>query len=314
MTTTGILYDDRFLEHETGDHPECPERLRSIVDRLQSAGLWEGRPRIAARPVTDEEILRVHDVSLLDALRRVDYGGGGMIDPDTVMSPRTFEVARLAAGGGIEAVDAVLDGRVPRALCLVRPPGHHATRRQAMGFCFLDNVAVAAAHLRQARGLKKVAIIDWDVHHGNGTQDIFYEDPTVLFVSLHRFPFYPGTGSARETGAGAGAGYTVNVPLPAGTSRAQYLDIFARTLEEKVAPFEPEFILISAGFDAYVRDPIGGLGLEVMDFATLTHGVAELARRVARDRVVSFLEGGYHLDALGHMVEAHLVALDQGGD
>ncbi len=311
MNTTAILYDDRFLEHETGDdHPECPDRLRAIVGRLQEAGLWEGRPRIEARPATDEELLRVHDVSLLDTLRRIDYAGGGMIDSDTILSPRTLEVARLAAGGGIAAVDAVLDRQAPRALCLVRPPGHHATRRQAMGFCYFDNVAVAAAHLRQARGLGKVAIIDWDVHHGNGTQDIFYDDPTVLFVSFHRFPFYPGTGAAHETGAGT----TVNVPLPAGTSRSRYIDVFQRTLEEKVAPFEPEFILISAGFDAYARDPIGGLGLEVMDFATLTHGVAELARRVAGDRIVSFLEGGYHLGELGRLVEAHLVALDQGGD
>jgi acetoin utilization deacetylase AcuC-like enzyme len=229
------------------------------------------------------------------------------------MSPRSFEVARWAAGGLLAAVDAVVDGVAPRALALVRPPGHHAGRDRAMGFCLLNNVAIAAAHLRQARGIDRVAIVDWDVHHGNGTEAIFTDDSTVLYLSFHRAPFYPGTGRAEERGEGEGVGATINVPLPADTPRAEYLDRFQTVLQEQVAPFQPDFVLVSAGFDAYRDDPVGGLGLEVMDFASLTHAVLELAEEVAGGRLVSVLEGGYHLGDLGRLVEAHLVALDLAG-
>ncbi|MBI4617518.1 MAG: histone deacetylase [Planctomycetes bacterium] len=310
---TALVYDDLFLEHRTGDHPECPERLVAIRERLIESGLWEGRLHVPPRPATDEEILRVHASEHLERLRAAAAGRGARLDPDTVMSERSFEVALLSAGGAISAAEAVLDGRVRRALALVRPPGHHATRDVAMGFCLLNNVAVAARHLRVARGVRRVAILDWDVHHGNGTQEIFYDDPTVLYLSFHRWPFYPGTGAADETGAGEGKGFTVNVPLSAGTPRAEYLDRFQTVLEEKVKPFAPEFVLVSAGFDAYRDDPIGGLGLETMDFATLTHCAVELAESTAEGRLVSVLEGGYDLGEMGRLVEAHLAALDSGG-
>ena len=295
----GLVREDLYREHRTGAHPECPERLVGIEEWLEGKGLLEGRVRIPARGITDEEILRVHTRDHLDRLTAFDAAGGGALDADTVMSSRSLEVAREAAGGLIAAVDAVLDGAVPRALALVRPPGHHATSDRAMGFCLLNNVALAAAHLRQVRGIDRVAIIDWDVHHGNGTQEIFYADSTVLYLSFHRASFYPGTGRSDERGEGEGVGATINVPLPADTSRAEFLDRFQTVLQEQVAPFAPDFLLVSAGFDAYRDDPLGGLGLEVMDFGSLTHSVLELAEGVAEGRLVSVLEGGYHLGDLG---------------
>jgi acetoin utilization deacetylase AcuC-like enzyme len=239
--------------------------------------------------------------------------GGGRLDPDTVVSPRSFEVALAAAGACASAVDAVLAGPQRTALCLVRPPGHHATPTRSMGFCLFNNVALAARRALKAHGLSRVLIVDWDVHHGNGTQDVFYADPAVMFFSIHRYGnFYPGTGAARETGTGPGLGYTLNAPIRYGTPRRQYQAAFTSALDQAAEKIKPELVLLSAGFDAHARDPIGSLGLEVEDFAELTSQVLEVARAHAGGRLVSCLEGGYHLEALAESVQAHLEGLLAG--
>jgi acetoin utilization deacetylase AcuC-like enzyme len=241
--------------------------------------------------------------------------GGGRLDPDTVVSGRSDEVALHAAGAAVEAVDHVLSGHHTRALGLVRPPGHHAGHARAMGFCLFNNIAIAAAHARAAHDVERVLIVDWDVHHGNGTQDIFYGDGQVGFYSAHRSPFYPGTGAASETGGGAGLGKTFNLPLQFGIGRKDYREAFANVLSDALARCRPELILVSAGFDAHRADPIGSLGLETDDFAALTKLLVDAADQSCGGRLVSLLEGGYDLAALAESVAAHLeTLLAAGGD
>jgi acetoin utilization deacetylase AcuC-like enzyme len=237
--------------------------------------------------------------------------GGGRLDPDTVVSAESFEVGLAAAGACVSAVDAVLRGDDKNALCLVRPPGHHATPTRSMGFCLFNNIALAAHHALTAHSLDRVLIVDWDVHHGNGTQDIFYADPRVLFFSIHRFGmgFYPGTGDADETGESAGLGYTLNAPLRYGTPRNDYRAAFRSALDKAADKIKPQLVLISAGFDAHARDPIGSLGLEVEDFVWLTQQVLDVAKSHCGGRLVSCLEGGYNLDVLAESVQAHLEEL-----
>ncbi|QDU36399.1 Histone deacetylase-like amidohydrolase [Maioricimonas rarisocia] len=306
------LYTDAIFErHETGQHPECPARLASIRKRLDQSGLLQ-RCRVHASVAADPQmILRVHTQSHLDRIEATSREGGGRLDPDTVMSEESADVANRAAGTAAAAVDAVLGEKGRKALCLVRPPGHHALANRAMGFCLYNNVAVAAAHARAAHGLERVLIVDWDVHHGNGTQDIFYEDGQVYFLSAHRWPFYPGTGDADETGAGAGLGATRNLPLQFGISRPDYRSTFAGAMEDFARRCRPQLVLVSAGFDAHRADPIGSLGLETEDFASLTELVDDVARTYCEGRLVSFLEGGYDLQALAESVESHLATLIQ---
>jgi acetoin utilization deacetylase AcuC-like enzyme len=307
-----LLYTDPlFLEHDTGRHPECADRLRAITARLRQAGL-DGRCTAGAyQPLTEEVIQQVHSASVVRHIKQRAGHGGDRIDPDTVVSPASFQVARAAAGACVSAVDAVLKGKDPRGLCLVRPPGHHATPTRSMGFCLFNNIALAARHAHRVHGLGRILLIDWDVHHGNGTQDIFYEDPVVTFLSIHRYGggFYPGTGAAEETGTGRGLGHTLNVPIRYGTSRKDYHAAFTRALERAANLVKPELVLVSAGFDAHARDPIGSLGLEVEDFVTLTGQVLDVARTHAHGRLVSCLEGGYNLEALAESVQAHLERL-----
>jgi acetoin utilization deacetylase AcuC-like enzyme len=306
-----LLYrDELFLRHDTGRHVEVPARLASITARLDRAGL-PGRCRPGTyTPLTPEQVAEVHAPELVETVREVAEGGGGRLDPDTVVSPASYDVALAAAGACASAVDAVLDGADRTALCLVRPPGHHATPTRCMGFCLFNNVALAARRALE-RGLARVLVVDWDVHHGNGTQDVWYADPRVTFFSIHRFGwgFYPGTGDSDETGTRAGLGHTFNAPIPYGTSRAQYHAAFRHLLEKAAGRSKPELVLVSAGFDAHARDPIGSLGLETEDFATLTRLVREVAGTHAQGRLVSCLEGGYDLDALAESVQAHLEAL-----
>jgi acetoin utilization deacetylase AcuC-like enzyme len=307
-----LLYTDPlFLKHETGRHVEVPDRLRSITARLEKAGLTKKCTAGTYRPLSEEAVGRVHAAKQVEQVKQVAAHGGGRLDPDTVVSPESFTVALAAAGACSAAVDAVLQGPQRRALCLVRPPGHHATPTRSMGFCLFNNIALAAHHAKAAHGLKRLLIVDWDVHHGNGTQDIFYEDPEVLFFSIHRFGmgFYPGTGNVDETGRGKGEGYTLNVPLRYGTSRKEHQGRFARALEKAAAKMKPELVLVSAGFDAHARDPLGGMPLESEDFATFTRQVLDVARTHAGGRLVSCLEGGYNLDALAESVQAHLEEL-----
>lgn len=307
-----LLYSDPlFLRHETGRHVEAPARLRAITTRLETSGLERLCTPGMYEPLTPERLLRVHDPNMIRRARQLAERGGGSLDADTVLSPESFQVALAAAGACVSAVDAVLTGSDRTALCLVRPPGHHADRAHSMGFCLFNNIALAAAHALSSHGLTRLLIVDWDVHHGNGTQDIFYEGAEVFFVSIHRYGmgFYPGTGAADETGTGHGLGFTLNVPVPFGTARRDYHALFGHALEKAADKIRPELVLISAGFDAHARDPIGSLGLETEDFAALTRSVFDVAKTHAQGRLVSCLEGGYNLAALAESVESHLKAL-----
>lgn len=307
-----ILYSDPvFLEHETGQHPENPDRLRSIVARLTKTGLMEQCEPGTYRSLTEGDVVSVHDPEVIERIRRLAGVGGGYLDGDTPMVPESGRVALAAAGACVSAVDAVMAGQATNALCLVRPPGHHATPTRSMGFCLYNNVALAARHARKQHGLSRILIVDWDVHHGNGTQDVFYDEDGVFFFSIHRYGhgFYPGTGAADETGTGRGLGYNKNVTVRYGTSRPDFRAMFTQELEKAADFIRPELVLVSAGFDAHARDPIGCLGLETEDFGDLTGTVMSVARTHAAGRLVSCLEGGYNLHALAESVQAHLEEL-----
>jgi acetoin utilization deacetylase AcuC-like enzyme len=308
---TLLFTDPLYLNHDTGRHPETAERLRAVTARLEKAGLTEKCARGASRPLTEADVARVHDAELIRRVKEAAEKGGGHLDADTVVSKDSFAVALAAAGACCAAVDAVVKGDAANALCLVRPPGHHATPTRSMGFCLFNNIALAAHRAKTAHGLDRILIVDWDVHHGNGTQDVFYQDPQVTFLSIHRYGmgFYPGTGAADETGAGRGQGHTLNVPVRFGTPRKDYRGAFTRALEKAADLVKPQLVLVSAGFDAHAKDPIGSLGLEVEDFTTLTRQVLEVAKAHAKGRLVSCLEGGYNLDVLAESVQTHLEEL-----
>lgn len=304
-----IYADERFLDHETGQHPESPARLRAVYDHLAKTGLrqrlTEGTPQAAPAKGLES----VHSQAYVARVRQTAEQGGGRLDPDTVVSPRSYDVARNAVGAALDAVDRVLEGSHRRAVCLVRPPGHHALPGRGMGFCLFNNVALAARHAESEHGLNRILIVDWDVHHGNGTQDVFYRSESVYFFSAHRYPFYPGTGSADETGAGPGDGTVFNLPLAFGISRSDYRHRFADMLHEAADRCRPQLVLISAGFDAHTADPIGSLGLETEDFGDLTQMVLDVAGQYCEGRIVSLLEGGYDLTALAESVACHLETL-----
>ncbi|MEZ5320298.1 MAG: histone deacetylase [Vicinamibacterales bacterium] len=303
-----ILYGShRFTEHvPPPGHPERPERAE-LFDDLAAAFRAGGGVVREPRPATREELLRVHTAAHVDRIDAVE-GRPSMIDADTFTSPDTVEVARLAAGA---AVDAALEAwrDEARTLALVRPPGHHAEPDRAMGFCFFNNIAVAAAALRAA-GAARVAIVDIDVHHGNGTQAAFYEDPTVLFVSSHQFPYYPGTGAEDEIGRGAGEGYTLNLPLPAGTGDAEYERVYATVVLPALERFRPDIVLVSAGFDAHERDPLGQMRLTTGGYLHLVTLLDDAAARLCRHRLALVTEGGYDLDALRACLEGAIRVLD----
>jgi acetoin utilization deacetylase AcuC-like enzyme len=307
-----LLYTDPiYLEHDTGRHPENADRLRAIRTKLEAAGLPKRCVAGKFQPLAAEVVARLHGARVVEAVQALAEHGGGRLDPDTVVSPRSYQVGLAAAGACVAAVDEVLAGAEKTALCLVRPPGHHATPSRSMGFCLFNNIALAANHARSKYQVDRILIIDWDVHHGNGTQDVFYEVPDVYFLSIHRFGmgFYPGTGAAGETGAGKGLGSTRNVPVSLGTSRKEYHAAFRAALEKAADAIKPQLVLISAGFDAHAQDPIGSLGLEVEDFGTLTREVLDVAKTHAKGRVVSCLEGGYNRDRLAEAVQLHLEEL-----
>jgi acetoin utilization deacetylase AcuC-like enzyme len=312
---TLLVTDPLFLRHETGRHPERPQRLVAISETLQKSGLASRCRKILYEPSTPAQVARVHQPVVLERARAVADSGGGHLDADTVVCPESFSVALAAAGACVAATQAVVAGQDRTALCLVRPPGHHATPRQSMGFCLFNNIAIAAQHARTSLGVNRILIVDWDVHHGNGTQDIFFADPNVLFFSIHRYGngFYPGTGAADETGTGPGLGRTVNVPVRYGTPRHDYHGRFLGELEKAADHFRPELVLVSAGFDAHHCDPIGSLGLETEDFVELTRLVLQVADTHAQGRLVSCLEGGYDLKALAESVAAHLDELLAAG-
>jgi acetoin utilization deacetylase AcuC-like enzyme len=309
---TAIVIDPRYREHDTGSgHPERPERLLSVESALQD---WQGAPleRVDARIAVEDEIRAAHSGDLYARIRDTQRVARARIDADTTTCDRSFEVALLAAGGLIELVDAVTTRAHANGFAFVRPPGHHATATQAMGFCLFNNVAVAAKHLQQRHGIERVAIIDWDLHHGNGTEAIFYDDPSVLYVSLHQFPQYPGTGAVTDIGRGPGLGYNVNVPLSAGVGDEGYLLAFEEIVAPVLRQFAPQFILVSAGFDCHWRDPLGAMQVTEKGFLGMTRSLLAVAEEVAGGRIAAVLEGGYDLDAIRGSTEAVLGELSSG--
>jgi acetoin utilization deacetylase AcuC-like enzyme len=311
VANVALLYDEVYLKHDTGAHPERSVRVKHSYDHLRARPIYGSLTDLKPRPATDDEILLVHERRYFDYLRSIPSDEAGALDPDTMFGPGSLEAAILAAGAVTTAVDNIISGACDRAFCLVRPPGHHALPDRAMGFCIFNNVAIGAAYAARSRGLKRTAIIDFDVHHGNGTQDMFYGDEDVLYCSLHKWPFYPGTGSSDETGRGKGQGKTVNVPLPSGTGQAGYLDALADIVLPAVREHRPAIIFLSAGFDAHEADPIGGMDLNEDSFDELTGAIVETAREVCDGKIVSALEGGYNIEALGASIHAHITALSK---
>lgn len=301
-----LITSSRFANHLTPPgHPERVERadvMRAVAAEAQAAGV----PVLEPQPASDAQLLRVHEAAYLRAVLGTS-GRPTAFDADTITSPESVDLARRAAGAACQAVDLVLDGSARRAAAFVRPPGHHAEADRAMGFCLFNNIAVAAAHAR-SRGVARVAIVDFDVHHGNGTQWSFYDDPSVLFVSTHQFPFYPGTGAAAEVGAGAGTGFTVNVAMEAGCGDADYVEVFERVVLPVVRQFGPELLLLSAGFDAHRDDPLAGMQVTTEGFGRLCRMLAALADGVCGGRVVAVTEGGYNLPALAGSLRALIAA------
>ena len=311
MAKTGFVYHQDYLQHDMGSsHPESPDRLRAIMARLEASGLLARVTRIEPIEASDEAITRVHTSAYLAQLNALaPREGRASLAPDTLMSPGSLHAAYMSAGGALAAADAIMAGRVDNAFCALRPPGHHAERDRAMGFCLFNNVAVAARHLQQRHGIGRVLIVDWDVHHGNGTQHTFYSDPSVLFFSTHQYPHYPGTGRATEQGEGRGEGLTVNVPMSPGEGDEEYREVFETILVPAADSFKPEFVMISAGFDAHRDDPLAGMALTEEGYGALSRIVLDIARRHCQGRVLSCLEGGYNLNALSASVGRHVLAL-----
>ena len=305
------MYHSDYLKHDPGDwHPEKPERLPAIIDALKDSGLWDKLVHLEPSPATVEQVQYVHDENYVETLREFCARGGGYLDLDTGVTRESFDVALLAVGGIIRAIDAVMAGEVRNAFAAVRPPGHHAFPEKGKGFCIFNNVAIGARYLQKKHGLERVLIVDWDIHHGDGTHYFFYDDPTVFYFSIHEFPFYPGTGRAYETGKGEGVGYTLNVPVPFGTGVHHYIDAFQQKLKPVALRFKPDFVLISAGFDAHKDDPLSGISLTSESYGQFTDIVKEIADQTCDGRIVSVLEGGYSLSALSESVVEHLEHLN----
>lgn len=304
-----LIASDRFAHHLTPPgHPERVDR-HTVMQVVAAEFRQRGGPVHEPRAATDDEILRVHDRDYVTMIRET-AGRAVALDPDTFTSPESYDVARCAAGAVVDAVERVLDGPPgTRGMALVRPPGHHAERGRAMGFCLFNNIAIAAAHAR-ARGLARVAIVDYDVHHGNGTQWTFYDDASVLFVSSHQFPYYPGTGAADEIGTGAGRGFTVNLPLSAGATDADYERAYEALAWPIVRAFKPELILVSAGFDAYMDDPLAGMRLTAAGYGRLTAALVAIADECCQGRLVAVTEGGYDLKGLADCLRAAIAAME----
>lgn len=311
MSATALIYHPDFSKHRVGqEHPERPQRITELIQRFKASTFASDIQWIQAEEADDDPILLNHTtqhvdwVSSLTSLAQISP-----VSADTHACPETPRIVRLGVGSVIKAIDMVMGGKAKNAFCAVRPPGHHAESDRAMGFCFFNNVAIGAHYLRQQYALERVAIIDWDVHHGNGTQNSFYRDEHVFFCSIHQAPHYPGTGAASETGQGKGLGSTLNIPVPYGSEDSNYFDIFKRRVGPALRTYNPDFILLSAGFDAHWRDPLGDIRLTAEGFRTLSRMVAEWAGLQSQGRLVSVLEGGYDLEGLCESTQVHLEAL-----
>lgn len=311
MATALLLDNAIYTQHITGEgHPERPERLQAVATALDREGLSKSMTRLEPRIAKDDEIAAVHSREYIALVKReITRGNRNLSTGDTVVSPRSLDVALNAVGGVLNAVDAIFNGRAKNAFCAVRPPGHHATPTRGMGFCIFNNVAVAARYAQTRHGAGRVLIVDWDVHHGNGTQDVFWSDGSVLFFSTHQYPWYPGTGAADERGEGRGKGLVINCPFDAGAGRPEIYGSFRDKLMPAAAAFKPDLVIISAGFDSRDGDPLGRFRLTDDDFADLTRVLLDIAEKHAGGRVLSVLEGGYSLSGLASGVVSHVRTL-----
>jgi acetoin utilization deacetylase AcuC-like enzyme len=312
MSSLALIKDDRYLEHNPGEgHPESPNRLRVIHELIESE--FGDLPLIAPRLATVDELALVHEPSYIQTVAATEGRAHSQLDPDTGLSARSYEIARLAAGGLLQGVDTLMTldpGHLPPSsiVAFVRPPGHHAEPDRGMGFCLFNNIAIAAAYAKKKYGLKRVLIVDWDLHHGNGTQHAFYEDPSVLYFSSHQYPYYPGSGGFEETGSGTGEGFTVNAPFPTGFGDAEYLSVYNEILRPIALEYKPELVLVSAGFDPYVHDPLGGMKVTGEGFGGLALMVRDIAERSCKGKTLIALEGGYNPQGLREGVRSVLNA------
>ncbi|KPK30087.1 MAG: histone deacetylase [Nitrospira bacterium SG8_3] len=310
MAKTGIVRDERYMNHQMGAyHPESPRRLEVIYAMLEDADMQGNYTNVPVRRAKREELLWIHSPDYVERLASTEGKEYTYLDPDTQTSQGSYEAALLAAGGLCEATSMVHSGELDNAFALVRPPGHHAERAQAMGFCLFNNAAIAARYAQEHLKLDRIIVVDWDLHHGNGTQHSFEEDASILYFSTHQYPYYPGTGSLTETGKGKGEGFTVNVPLSMGYGDGEYVGIFEKILRPVTLEFNPEIILVSAGFDIYMEDPLGGMNVTPDGFAGLTRSIMQMANECCAGKVVITLEGGYNLQGLRDSVKSVLKEL-----
>ena len=309
MNKTGYASDPFYLRHETEPHPENPGRLTAIQNRLESSEFYNNLIPIQPRKATAEEIGMVHDSGYVASVKQSCADEVRNLDADTVISSNSYDAALLSAGAGMKAIDQLIDGNIHNAFCAVRPPGHHAEQDHAMGFCLFNNVGIAARYAQKTKGLNKIFIFDWDVHHGNGSQHSFYSDPSIYYSSTHQYPFYPGTGAKEETGTGDGLGTTLNLPMDAYSDDDDYLSAVENKLIPEIQHFKPDLIIISAGFDAHQNDPLAQIQLTTDCFGKMTELLMGIARDVCDGRLLSMLEGGYDYDALSDSVRLHMQTL-----
>ncbi|MDD4876080.1 MAG: histone deacetylase [Dehalococcoidales bacterium] len=300
----GLVYDPIYLKHDTGQHPENAKRLEAIISYLEQTGIKEQLIPIRPRTASTQELSLVHDEQYISMIQNVAQNGGGSLDPDTVMSSDSYEATLYAAGGVITATEAVMKKEVDSIFALVRPPGHHATHQRAMGFCLFNNIAIATEYALRNYSLQRILIIDFDVHHGNGTQEAFYNNPNVLYISTHEYPFYPGTGSIEETGNGPAKGTTINIPLPAGSGDTEYLKVFQEIIIPATKRFKPQLIMVSAGYDNHWADELALMQVSTTGFTQMAEIIKNLADELCNGRMVFSLEGGYNLTALATSVKA----------
>ena len=303
---TGLIYHPIFLQHDTGDHhPERASRLQAILRKLKKTGLIDKLDLVEPGAAQVEDVALAHSRDYITSVEEACKNAPANLDPDTVVSRDSYRAALFAAGAVVKAADLVINGEARNAFCMVRPPGHHARPGQAMGFCLFNNVAIGAKYVQKKHGMSRIAIIDWDVHHGNGTEEIFYKDPSVLYISLHQYPHYPGTGKAGDTGEGRGKGFNLNIPMQASSGNDEYIKVFKDKVTPKLKDFNPEFVFISAGFDGHRDDPLSSTNLTETGYHEMTCMIKELAP----DRLVSVLEGGYNLFSLADSAHSHISAL-----
>lgn len=309
--TTGFLYDKRYLDHDPGEgHPESRKRLEVSMAHLQKLPWFQDLKKLLPQTADESWIRAVHSKEYIQRARRACEEGYSYLDtPDVSISKNSYDIALLAAGGALELADQMMAGQIQNGFAMLRPPGHHAEKDFAMGFCLFNNAAVLARYLQKKHGLEKILILDWDVHHGNGTQHTFYEDPSVVYVSLHQYPFYPGTGADYEAGEGRGEGATLNCPMPAGSGDKLYETAFREKIIPKMESFKPDAILISAGFDAHQNDPLASMNLSTPFYGWMTERMMEVAEKYSKGRLISLLEGGYNLENLPKCIETHLAVL-----